>query len=149
MWINAKKILLGILIISLGSVLAYFAKKHSPNRDDAKLSEVRQLYSQLSLPPDFKETGSSFQSKTELALESKYFSSKSKYEEVKAFVEQHLTASGWTLVLERSITDWGTDLGGRQLKFRKGEYWIVIEYAGEKAADHWNYAVGVEWKKGV
>jgi hypothetical protein len=147
MGINVKKILLGILIIALGSVLAYFAKKHSPNRDDAKLYEVRQLYSQLPLPPDFKETGSSFQSKTELALESKYFSSKNKYEEVKAFAVQHLTPSGWTLVQERSMTDWGRDLGGRQLKFRKGEYWVVIEYAGERATDQWDYAVTVEWKK--
>jgi hypothetical protein len=145
--INVKKILLGILIIAVGSILAYFAKKHSPNRDDAKLYEVRQLYSQLPLPPDFKETGSSFQSKTELAMEEKYFSSKSKYEDVKAFAVQHLTSSGWTLVQERSMTDWGQDLGGRQLKFRKGEYWIVIEYAGEKATDQWDYGVTVEWKK--
>jgi len=144
---NIKKILLGILIIALGSVLAYFAKKHSPNRDDTKLYEVRQLYSQIPLPPDFKETGSAFSSKTESAMEDKYFSSKSKYEEIRAFFLQHLTSSGWTLEQERSMTDWGTDLGGRQLKFRKGEYWIVIEYSGEKATDQWNYAVTVEWKK--
>ncbi|HYR76175.1 MAG TPA: hypothetical protein VEM96_10065 [Pyrinomonadaceae bacterium] len=147
MWINARKILLGIMIIVVVSIFAYFAKKHSPNRDDTKLYEVRQLYSQLALPPDFKETGSSFQSKAEGALEEKYFSSKSKYEEVKGFVLQHLTPAGWTLVEDRSMTDWGRDLGGRQLKFRKGEYWIVIEYAGEKASDQWDYAVTVEWKK--
>ncbi|GEM_PF-5633940 len=147
MVINVKKILLGILIIALVSLWAYLAKKNSPNRDDTMLYEVRQLYSQLALPADFQETGSSFQSKTELALESKYFSSKSKYEDVRAFVVQHLTPSGWTLVEERSMTDWGRDLGGRQLRFRKGEYWIVIEYAGEKASDQWDYAVTVEWKK--
>ena len=99
------------------------------------------------MPPDLKETGSSFQSKTELALVSKYFSSKSKYEDVKSFFAQHLTPASWTLVEERSMTDWGRDFGGRQLKFRKGEYWIVIEYAGEKASDQWDYAVTVEWKK--
>ena len=60
---------------------------------------------------------------------------------------QHLTTAGWTLLQERSMTDWGSDLGGRQLKFRKGEYWIVIEYAEEKASDQWDYAVTVEWKK--
>lgn len=147
MGINVKKIVLGLLIIALGSVLAYFAKKHSPNRDDTKLYEVRQLYSQLPLPPDFKETGSGFMSKTELAEETKYFSSNSKYEDVKAFAVQHLTSSGWTLVRERSMKDWGKDLGGHELKFRKGEYWIVIEYAGEKATDQWDYAVAVEWKK--
>jgi len=145
--INVKKILLGLLIVAVVCLWAYFAKKNSPNRDDARLYEVRQLYSQLALPADFKETGSSFHSKTELALESKYFSSKSKYEDVKAFIVQHLTPAGWTLLEERLMTDWGRDLGGRQLKFRKGEYWIVIEYAGEKARDQWDYGVTVEWKK--
>lgn len=147
MRINVTKILLGLLIIAVVSIFAYFAKKHSPNRDNAKLYEVRQLYSQLPLLPDFNETGSDFMSKTELAEETKYFSSKSKYEEVKAFAVQHFASSGWTLVQERSMTDWGRDLGGRELKFRKGEYWIVIEYAGEKATDQWDYAVTVEWKK--
>jgi hypothetical protein len=147
MSINVKKILLGLLIIAVVSILAYFAKKHSPNRDDARLYEVRQLYSQLPLPPDFNETGSDFMSKAELAQEGKYFSSKSKYEEVKAFAVQHLPPAGWVLVEDRSMTDWGRDLGGRQLKFRRGEYWIVIEYAGEKASDQWDYAVAVEWKK--
>src|SRR5437660_1287872 len=116
MWFNARKILLGILIIAAVSILAYVAKKHSPNRDDAKLYEVRQLYSQLTLPPDFKETGSGFMSKIELAQEEKYFSSKSNYEEIKRFVVEPLTPAGWTLVEDRSMTDWGRDLGGRQLK---------------------------------
>jgi hypothetical protein len=147
MRMNVNKILLGLLIVAVVSVLAYLGKKHSPNRDDAKLYEVRQLYSQLALPPDFKETGSDFMSKAELAQEEKYFSSKSKYEEVKAFFVQHLTPADWALVEERSMTDWGRDLGGRQLKFRKSEYWIVIEYTGEKASDQWDYAVTVEWKK--
>ena len=149
MWTNSSKVLVGLLIVAVVCILAYFAKRHSPNKDDAKLYEVRQLYSQLELPPDFNETGSDFMSKAELAQEGKYFSSKAKYEEVKGFFVQHLTPTVWVLVEDRSMTDWGRDLGGRQLKFRKGEYWIVIEYAGEKAADHWNYAVGVEWKKGV
>lgn len=143
----ARKILLGILIIAVVSILAYFAKKHSPNRDDTKLYEVRQLNAQLPSPPDFKETGSDFMSKAELAQQGKYFSSKSKYEEVKSFFVQHLTPAGWTVVEDRSMTDWGRDLGGRQLKFRKGEYWIVIEYAGERATDQWDYAVAVEWKR--
>jgi hypothetical protein len=66
---NVKKILLGLLIIATVSILAYLAKKHSPNRDDAKLYEVRQLYSTLPIPPGFEEKGSSFQSKAELDLE--------------------------------------------------------------------------------
>jgi len=69
MWINIRKILLVILMIALASALAYFLKKRSPNKDDAKLYEVRQLYSQVPLPQDFQETGHSTSSKAESALE--------------------------------------------------------------------------------
>lgn len=61
MWTNANKILLGLLIVAVVCILAYFAKRHSPNKDDTKLYEVRQLYSQLAIPTGFEEKGSSFQ----------------------------------------------------------------------------------------
>ena len=47
----------------------------------------------------------------------------------------------------RGIKDWGTDLGGRELIFRNGEYQFSVTYAGEKAAYGWNYATGIDWGK--
>ncbi len=115
MWTNANKILIGLLIVAVVCLLAYFAKRHSPNKDDIKLNEVRQLYSQLPIPPGFEEKGSSFQSKSELALVSKYFQSKTAYDDVKAFYVQRLIPTGWTLIKERQMTDWFRDFGGREL----------------------------------
>lgn len=147
MWTNANKVLLGLLIVAVVCVMAYFAKKHSPNRDDTKLYELRQMYSTFPLPSDFQEIGSSFQSKAELALVTKYFRSKSRYDEVKTFYIQHLIETGWVLANERPMKDWFTDFGGRELEFSKGEYSVVIEYAGERASNDWNYGIAIEWRK--
>jgi hypothetical protein len=147
MAINVQKVLLGLLIIAVVSILAYFAKNHSPNRDDRELYEVRQAYSRIPIPAGFEEKGSSFQSKAELALVSKYFKSRTSYDDVKAFYAARLSSDGWTLASERRMTDWFKDLGGRELEFKKNEYLVIIEYAGEKATDEWDYAITVEWKR--
>ena len=144
---SVKKIVLGVFIVSAVSTVAYFAKKQSPNKDDAKLYEIRQLYSALPIPPDFHEIGSSFQSKTELALVTKYFKSKTPYDEVKAFYLERLIPAGWKLARERRMTDWFRDYGGHELTFEKNQYSVVIEYAGQQADSEWDYGMGVKWKK--
>src|SRR5437867_3475883 len=146
--INPKRILLGAIIIGVGLGVTYLAKKRSPNKDDAKLDEVRKIYSSLPIPPGFKEAGSSFQSKAESALTVKYFESQTSYDDVKTFYAQRLSESGWSLSSERPITDWGRDFGGRRLEFRKGEYSLVVEYSGEKSTEQENYAITLIWKTG-
>lgn len=146
MLINPKKIVWAAVLLVIVFSVAYLAKRYSPNYNDAKLYETRELYSKLPIAPGFTERGSSFQSKAELALVSKYFDSKASYDEVKAFYQSHLSESGWTLTEERPMRDWWRDFGGRRLEFRKGDYFLVIEYAGEKASDQWDYAIDLIWK---
>jgi hypothetical protein len=136
------------VIIGVALSIFYFENKYSANRDDAKLFEIQQLYSKLPLHSDLKERGSSFQSKAELALVGKYFDSGTSYDEVKDFYRHHLTEAGWSPTGEKPITDWARDFGGRSLEFRRGEYRLVIEYAGERANDDWDYAITLIWKQG-
>src|SRR5712691_6052747 len=49
---------------------------------------------------------------------------------------------GWQLARERQLKDWGRDLGGRELKFRRGDYEATVEYAGERA----DYGMGL-WNR--
>jgi len=103
------------------------------------------LYSTLPVPPGLKERGSSFQSKADDALVETYFDSAVPYDQVKAFYLQDLVKRGWALINESPMTDWGRDFGGRRLEFRKDEYSLVIQYAGERD-DQWDYAVTLRWK---
>jgi len=80
------------------------------------------------------------------AFVSKSFRSKASYDEVKRFYVEHLTQEGWQLVEERNLKDWDRDLGGRELGFRRGDYEVTIEYAGEKAKRGWDYGIGIGWR---
>jgi hypothetical protein len=104
------------------------------------------MYATLPIPSDFKETDSSFQLKAELGLVPKYFKASMPFDNVKEFYIQRLTPGGWTLVKERRMTDWFRNFGGRELTFRKEQNSLVIEYAGERADNQWDYAIGLEWK---
>lgn len=63
------------------------------------------------------------------------------------FYATQLKQTGWLLTKERTLKDgWSQDLGGRELRFEKGQYSIAIEYIGDKAVNpDWEYAVSVAW----
>jgi hypothetical protein len=79
------------------------------------------------------------------AFVSKSFRCKTSYDEVKRFYVDHVTQDGWQFVHERQIKNWQRDLGGRELEFRRGDYRVTIEYAGEKADYGWDYGIGIGW----
>jgi hypothetical protein len=141
-----RKLVIGIILIVAVSILGKYCKDHSPNKDDAKLKEVEAIYAQLQIYPDFQEVAHNAYSKDALALTGKSYKSAAKYADVRSFYSDRLSASGWQLTNERNLKDWWRDFGGRQLKFQKGPYSIVIEYRGDKEPNpDWNYVIDVEW----
>ena len=138
-------VLILAIVIAMPSINC---KRFSPNRDDAKFKEVQQLSSTLPVYSDFRSTGEgSTYSKSMVASIHKQYRSNARYEDVKKFYSTQLTQTGWRLVKETPLKDgWSQDLGGRELRFEKGQYSMVIEYIGEKAFDpDWEYAVSVVW----
>jgi hypothetical protein len=77
------------------------------------------------------------------AFISRTFRCKTSYEVVKGFYLERLGEDGWQFAGERQLKDWGRDVGGRELKFRRGEYEATIDYAGEKADYGWDYGIGI------
>jgi hypothetical protein len=127
---------------------AISCKRLSPNRDDVKLKEVQQLASALPLYPGFEDTGGgSTYSKSMSASVHKTYRSSARFDDVKTFYATQLTQTGWQLTKARTLKDgWSRDLGGRELRFEKGQYYVAIEYSGDKAIDpDWNYGVSVGW----
>ena len=142
------KLVWGLILIATVSVLAKYCKDHSPNKDDAKLREVEAIYAQLPFYPDFQEVNHNFSSKDVSAFTEKYYASSANYSYVRSFYLERLSASGWQLTNERNMKDWWRDFGGRELRFGKAPYSVIIEYRGDKEPDpDWNYAVIVKWNK--
>jgi hypothetical protein len=43
------------------------------------------------------------------------------------------------------LTDWGKDLGGREVTYCKGPLAASVQYGGEKSHYGWTYALDLTW----
>ena len=74
------------------------------------------------------------------------FKSDAPFDDVRRFYVEKLASDGWQLVEDRKLSDWGRDMGGHLLEFRRGEYQIAIEKGGRNN-DDWDYGINFSWKK--
>ena len=118
-----------------------------PNSDGSKLRESERLQSTIPLFPSMVLVSEHTISKSMVADVSRHYKSDAAYEDVKSFYVDHLTRMGWTVGEEHPLKDWGEDLGGRELMFSKGEFYLAISYAGDRAPWSWNYALTTGWRK--
>ena len=115
----------------------------SSAQDKSRLDEVKRIWSVFPLYPQMEEIDSSTASGFGKAYISKSFRCKASYDDVKRFYLQRLTEDGWQFLNERQLKDWERYTGGRELKFRRADYEVTIEYAGEKADYGWDYGIGI------
>jgi hypothetical protein len=128
------------------SLAAVACKRYSPNRDDAKLKEVLHLWESIPIYPGCSQVDQHHYSKDYFATVSKGYKCDVTYDQVKGFYLLGLEGAGWTLVRERELGWWFGEERHRELTFRNGEYWVILEYAGEKANAGWAYGVTVKWE---
>ena len=121
----------------------------SPKEDAAKLEEIKSIWARLPLYPGMQETDSSTTSGYGKALVSKKFRSDAQYEDVKRFYIERLEPDGWKIDGEKQLKDIGSDFGGYEIRFRKGDIALAIEYAGPRANYGWQYGIGVSWSRWV
>ena len=141
--VRKKLLSLGIIVLLL--FVFGCCKFFTRNRNDAKLQAVLSILKTIHLYEGSSEVNTYASSKELFANAGKTYKCKVTYEELKNFYLKRLQTLGWTLFRERKLTDWGQDEGGHELTFRKGDYSVVIEYAGEKANARWDYGVTVRW----
>ena len=111
----------------------YYRKQTSPNRDDAKLNEIKVEVAKMPVPQGFIKSGEDYSSRYLDASGTLYFRSDLNARSVTAFYTSGLTARGWTV--ERN--------GDRQ-SFQKNDLHLHIEYRPDQT--DWNYALVVSWK---
>ena len=99
-----------------------------PNSDGSKSREVERLERTAPVFPGMAETQETRVSKGTVASIHRYYRSQEMYDEVKKFYMNELTGSAWVFVGERSVEDWGRDLGGRELKFERDGFYVVVFY---------------------
>ena len=125
-------------------------KRYSHNRDDVRLKEVQRLASALPIYPGFQDTGGGATYSTPISASvHKSYRSSARFDDVKTFYATQLTQTSWQLTKDRALKDgWSRDLGGRELRFEKGQYHVTIEYIGDKEVEpDWNYGISVGWNR--
>jgi hypothetical protein len=96
-----------------------------------------------------QETDSKTTSGGGKAMVSKTFRSDARYDDVRRFYVERLEQDGWKIHAEKPLKDWGRDFGGYEIRLRKGDLTIAIEYAGQNADYGWDYGIGVSWSRWV
>jgi len=67
------------------------------------------------------------------------------YSEIRQYYDRELPQLGWRAVRDHAVTDWGRDLGGREVKYCKGELGASLQYAGTNAHYGWTFALDLTW----
>jgi hypothetical protein len=130
--------LIGLLFLSLIAVSCF-----SSAQDRRRLDEVKKIWTAFPLYPGMQELNSSTASGFGKAYINRNFRCKTSYDVIKRFYLERLVQDGWQFASERELKDWGLDIGGRELKFNRGEYEATIDYAGAKADYGWDYGIGI------
>jgi hypothetical protein len=142
---HKPKFMIGLAWLCLSLL---FSGCWSAKDDAAKLAEIQSVWARLPSYPGMQETGSSTTNAGGgKALVSKKYGSNAPYEEVKRFYVEYLERDGWKTEGEKQLKDWGSDFGGYEIRFRKGDLNLAIEYAGPRADYGWQYGISVTWSR--
>lgn len=133
-------------VIAIATLLGVCdSDRDGPNKDGSKTTEIERLWRDFPSYPDFSETDSYRSSRGHNVRISRQYKSAASAPDVQSFYMREAIARGWILNSQKNLSDWGRDLGGFELEFRKNDYTLDITYAGDKADYGWNYAIGIEW----
>jgi hypothetical protein len=141
-----RKFIVGLAWIFLSLL---FSGCWSAKEDAAKLEEIKSVWARLPPYPGMQETNSLTTSGYGKAIVSKKFRSDARYDDVRRFYVERLEQDGWKIDGEKQLKDLGSDFGGYEIRFRKADLSIAIEYAGQSADYGWQYGIAVSWSRWV
>ena len=131
--------LCGMIVLTLGSCLV--------TREEArKVEELKQLAKETPVYPDFEQVDRTEITKSETAVLAYFYRSSASYEQVKNFYNHALAERGWGSPVEEVQTRWFSSDASRRITFKKGKYFIDVEYSASEDSG-WRFAVDYGWRK--
>lgn len=144
--ISKRKVyIIGFILLVMVIGFAFYNTKDLITEGAIKKEELMNEYNLLQPLPGTLRTTLSSHNKSNSAIVSASYRSSKNYEEIKSFYMDEAKKNGWVFVNEETVSDWGRDFGGKSLHFRKGDYTLSIQYAGEKADYGWDFGVSLAW----
>ncbi|MGE3384946.1 MAG: hypothetical protein AB7L70_18610 [Pyrinomonadaceae bacterium] len=128
------EILVQLLCVGLFLGFIYYLKQSSPNRDDAKLDEIKMEAVKIPVFPSFqKYADDDYTSRHMDASASLYFRSSAGLGSVRSFYDRELPKLGWEIKET-----------GDSFYYQKNDLRLTIEYRPDQS--DWNFALGIDWK---
>jgi hypothetical protein len=109
---------------------------------------AEQLQRELSLIqvfPNSTLTHSENSYKDAQALIDQRYSTAATYVDLRKYYDVELPKHGWKFSSERTVTNYGRDLGGRMAHYCKGDLSADVQYIGEAADGKGDYALALSW----
>jgi len=113
----------------------------------AKLNEINNIWAGLPLYSSMQVTYTSSSKGYGKALVSKHFRCDCDPSKVKQFYLEYLVKDGWLITGEHEFSDSRDDYGGYEVKLRRGDIDIAIEYSGKDKSYGWDYGIAISWTR--
>ncbi|MGA3068453.1 MAG: hypothetical protein ABSF29_16550 [Tepidisphaeraceae bacterium] len=78
-------------------------------------------------------------------LVDRLYQSSLNYSQLRAYYDAALATQGWRFDKDEHLKNWGSDLGGMDAHYRKGNDAVSLQFAGAKAQYGWTYALSFTW----
>lgn len=143
---NKTKIYYAILIIFICLIL--FKMYYDLNNDKVKNAQKKLFveYKYINIFPGSILIGqNSFRKSNSTIITKKYTINRDKAE-ISAYYDNELKNHQWEFYKEKKVLDWGRDLGGKEIYYKKNDRYLIIELAN-KEYNQWNYAITLSWGK--
>lgn len=146
------KYIMGVFIVPIFALLVLSACGGFPPPpaselvyDEETAEALKNEYDLIEKMPNATESDYKFHKySNNMSIGAKY-KTKASYEEIREHYDATLKEHGWEFIREEKVTDWGRDFGGKILRYRKGDFVVAIEYAGDKIKTGWRYAFSMCW----
>jgi len=68
------------------------------------------------------------------------------FEKIKEYYLSTLERLSWQRGEERELKDWDGSFLAYEFSFSKGEFYVKLEYRGDKSVYGWDYGLSVGWR---
>ena len=138
-----------IVVLSLLLLLCITGCAIFPNNDNPKSisieNELKDELNSIRQLPEATLKSSNSSHKEKLAVVGGAYITKHNYNEIRKYYDVEFANHGWQFINEVNDKEWGKDLGGKSAYYRKGEYVLTLQYAGENANYGWTYGIDLSW----
>ncbi|TEB06810.1 hypothetical protein Psch_00342 [Pelotomaculum schinkii] len=140
------KILMLLVFLSLVVLSGCENSATSLDADKIKIKEaLENEFNLIQMMPNVIKGKKNFLNNSISMVLSERYTTKNSYEEIINYYDEQLKEHGWQFYKEEKLTDWGRDYGGKSVRYKKGDFVAIVQYAGEKADYGWTYGFAITW----